>query len=227
MQPFVAQNHDTGRDLVKWLALITMTIDHVGMILYPQILVLRYIGRLSFPLFAYLIALGVSSTHDLGKYLKRMFGFALISQLPFTVANGIPIGQKLNIFFTLSLGIILIYYQDKKNILMVAPLIASIFLPIEYGSYGLATILFLNIIRRNKLTGAFLLITLNLLLIPYGIGYQLLSLFSLPIILLHSSGKLKDTHLKIKVPHSFISKYFFYAYYPSHLMFLTLIKQIV
>ena len=129
MEPLDAYRHDSSRELLKWLALTTMTIDHIGLILYPQIPILRIIGRLSFPLFAYLLVLGMLSTHDPGKYFKRMLYFALLSQLPFTVANEILIWQHLNIFVTLSLGIILIYFLDRNNILLVVPLIASVILP--------------------------------------------------------------------------------------------------
>lgn len=221
------QSHDSGRDLLKWLALVTMTVDHIGLMLYPQIQGLRFIGRLSFPLFAYLLVLGISSTHDISKYFKRMLIFALLSQLPFTIANEIPIWQKLNIFFTLSLGIILIYFQERNNILFVVPLIASLILPIEYGAYGLATILFLNVMRNFRLTGVSLLIALNLLLIPFGTSYQPLALLSLPLILLHTSGKLSTIHLKKSTAHPIFTKYVFYAYYPSHLIVLTLVKLIV
>ena len=221
-----AQSHDSGRDLLKLLALLTMTIDHVGLMLYPQIPALRYVGRLSFPLFAYLLVLGMSSTHDLAKYLRRMLIFAFISQLPYTIANEIPIWQKLNIFFTLSLGIIFIYLQERNNILFIAPLAASIVLPMEYGAYGLATILCLNIMRSFKRTGVALLIALNLLIIPYGASYQPLALLSLPLILLHSSGKLGTINLKISL-HPTITRYLFYAYYPIHLIALSLARLIV
>jgi hypothetical protein len=191
-----AQSHDSGRDLLKLLALITMTIDHIGLMLYPQILALRYFGRLSFPLFAYLLVLGMSSTHNFTRYLKRMLIFAILSQLPYTIANEIPLLQKMNIFFTLSLGMILIYLQERNNILFIAPLIASIILPMEYGAYGLATILFLNIMRSFNRAGVALLIALNVVLIPFGASYQPLALLALPLILLHSSGKLSTIHLK-------------------------------
>jgi hypothetical protein len=131
----------------------------------------------------------------------------------------------MNIFFTLSLGMILIYLQERNNILFIAPLIASIILPMEYGAYGLATILFLNIMRSFKRTGLTLLTALNLLIIPFGASYQPIALLSLPVILLHSSGKLRIIHLTIS-SHPTITKYIFYAYYPIHLIALSLIRLI-
>ena len=226
MEPLDAYRHDSSRELLKWLALTTMTIDHIGLILYPQIPILRIIGRLSFPLFAYLLVLGMLITHDPGKYFKRMLYFALLSQLPFTIANEIPIWQQLNIFFTLSLGIILIYFLDRNNILLVVPLIVSVILPVDYGAYGLATILFLYIMRSFRRTGVALITALNLLLIPFETSYQPLALLALPLILLHSDGKLKLINNGKNQTHPIISKYFFYVYYPTHLLALALLKSI-
>jgi len=226
MSSLNAQSHDSGRDLLKWLALATMTIDHIGLILYPQILVLRIIGRLAFPLFCYLLVLGMGSTHDPRRYFYRMLGFAFLSQIPFAIANEIPIWQHLNIFFTLSLGIILIYFTERNNILVIFPLIASILIPVDYGVYGLATILFLYEMRSFKRTGVALLIVLNLLMIPFGSLYQSFALLALPIILLHSNGKLKFNLFRWKTKYPLITRYFFYAYYPIHLLVLSLIRII-
>ncbi|SNX54090.1 TraX family protein [Thermoanaerobacterium sp. RBIITD] len=89
------------RNVLKLIALLTMVIDHVGAVLYPNIIVLRMIGRISFPIFAYLLALGYKSTHDAKKYLKRLLLFGLLSEIPYILAFN---SDNLNIFFTLALG---------------------------------------------------------------------------------------------------------------------------
>jgi hypothetical protein len=226
MEPPDTRGYDRGRELLKWIALTTMTVDHVGLILYPQIPILRIIGRISFPLFAYLLVLGMSSTRDVGRYFSRMLYFALLSQLPFAIANEVLIWEHLNIFFTLSLGIILIYFLDRNNIIFFVPLIASVVIPVDYGAYGLATILFLYIMRSFRRTGVILLVALNLLLIPFETTYQPLALLALPIILLHSSGRLAFINGSGKMKHPLVSKYFFYIYYPAHLLVLALIRMI-
>ena len=66
----------TGNQL-KILALVTMTIDHVGVVLLPQYLVLRIIGRLTYPIFAYMIAEGCFYTHSKRRYLGGIFALAL------------------------------------------------------------------------------------------------------------------------------------------------------
>lgn len=220
------KDHDSGRDLIKWLALATMTIDHIGLILYPQIPILRAVGRLSFPLFAYILVLGMESTHNPRRYFYRMLGFAFISQIPFAIANEIPPWQHLNIFFTLSLGIGLIYFEERNSLLFIVPLIASLILPVDYGVYGLATILFLHEMRSFKRTGVALLVALNLLLIPFESPIQTLALLALPIILLHNDGRLTFNLSKEKSKYSIITRYFFYAYYPIHLLLLSFIRVV-
>ena len=65
--------------VLKLIAIITMLIDHIGAVLYPEIRWLRLIGRIAFPIFAYLVAEGFYKTSDIKKYLKRLFIFALVS----------------------------------------------------------------------------------------------------------------------------------------------------
>ena len=84
---------------LKIIAILTMTIDHVGFFFFPDIEVLRIIGRLSFPLFAWLIANGAYHTKNMHAYLVRLFIFALISQVPFSLAFRLisPLDTGLNI----------------------------------------------------------------------------------------------------------------------------------
>ena len=89
---------------LKLVAITTMLIDHIGVIIFPNILWLRLLGRLAFPLFAFFITEGFRKTSDVKKYLQRLFILALVSQLPYWTAFGIDAG--LNIFFTLTLGLL-------------------------------------------------------------------------------------------------------------------------
>ena len=99
------QGFDFGRELLKWIAIITMTVDHIGAVLYPELDVLRYVGRLSFPLFAYLLVMGIENTRNVRNYFTRLFVFAIISQVPFFLAIDYEPFQLLNIFFPLILRI--------------------------------------------------------------------------------------------------------------------------
>ena len=77
---------------LKLIALLSMIIDHVGFFLYPRFApysltrVLRAVGRLAFPVYAFLIVNGYDRTRDVKRYLTRLCRFAVISQIPFVLA---------------------------------------------------------------------------------------------------------------------------------------------
>ncbi len=103
-------NKTHRNDLLKIVALVTMLIDHVGYLYFPHEMMFRTIGRIAFPIFAYQIALGFQKTSSRPKYAKRLFIFALISQIPYLWFNPTLTldWQGLNIMFTLlfSLGVL-------------------------------------------------------------------------------------------------------------------------
>lgn len=77
-------NTDTG--FLKLIAIIAMIVDHVGAALYPEIRVLRIIGRVAFPLFAYSLAVGCVYTRDMRKYALRLLLLAAVSQPIYVMA---------------------------------------------------------------------------------------------------------------------------------------------
>ncbi|MDP4090034.1 MAG: TraX family protein [Bacillota bacterium] len=86
-QKKVLQKSTNRNDLLKLLAMVTMVVDHIGYIYFPNDMLLRIIGRLAFPIFAYQIATGYSRTSNLKKYVLRIFLFALMTQIPFSFFN--------------------------------------------------------------------------------------------------------------------------------------------
>ena len=218
------QGFDLGRELLKWIAIITMTVDHVGVIFYPEFTVLRFIGRFSFPLFAYLLILGIENTRNIRNYFTRLFIFALISQVPFFLALGCGPFDSLNIFFTLSSGLLFVYFFKKSSVFVFVPVFASLVLPFDYGIYGIAMIGCIFILKENTKFGVFSLVLLNtLFLVPWNI--QFLSIAAIPFIILHKNGSLnitRETTEEFTIP--LWRKYFFYVYYPLHLALLYIIR---
>lgn len=202
-----------------------MTIDHVGAVLYPEFQILRIIGRISFPLFAYLLILGMESTRNIFNYFVRLFVFALISQVPFFLAIGIGPFESLNIFFTLSFGLLFVYFFKKNSWIAFIPIFISFIFNFDYNIYGIAIIGCMYILNKNIKFGAGLLILLNtLFLLPWN--NQFLSLLALPLIVLHNTGSLssrKEVDIEFKIP--LWRKYFFYIYYPLHLMLIFIINN--
>jgi len=197
---------------LKIIALITMTIDHIGVILFPNLKILRIIGRLAFPIFAYMIAEGAKYTKNRPKYLLTISLTALICQLVYYFAEK-SLDQCILVTFTTS--IILIYSLDYKFLSLPAifgAFFLTEFLNIDYGFCGIMMPVLLYIAdekRKKLLYGTIMLILLSLSL---G-GVQWYSLFAIPLLALYNEkrGKLN-------------LKYLFYLYYPLHLGIIYLIK---
>jgi ABC-type thiamin/hydroxymethylpyrimidine transport system permease subunit len=223
---------------IKVLAVITMVIDHVGLFFFPQFEIMRTVGRIAFPLFAWLIANGAYHTRDIRKYILRLFGLALVSQIPFTLANqtiGSPLFY-LNVVFTLCFGLIAIYviksYKSRPLSILATTLmcIAANSLHTDYGAFGVLSIVFFYAFFNNKrylIVSQALIFLLPILTyyareasgitIPYlyeGSLNELFGLLSLFFIL----------HYDSKKPPK--GKSFFYYFYPLQYVAIYLLKLI-
>ena len=100
---------------LKIIALITMFIDHLGYAIFNKFSFFNYIGRVAFPIFAFQISEGFHYTKNVKKYFARLLLFAMFSQIPFMLFLSIFSNNiyKLNVFFTLFLGLFSIYIYDK------------------------------------------------------------------------------------------------------------------
>ncbi len=191
-----------------------MTIDHIGVQLFPDLIILRIIGRLAFPIFAYMIAEGAKYTKNRRKYILTISLTALFCQLVYFFAEK---SLYQCILVTFSLSILLIYALEYKNIIISLASVLGVFalcelVNIDYGFLGILTPVFIYFAnsKANKL------IACSALLILLGIvmgGVQWYSLFAIPLLALYNEkrGKLN-------------LKYLFYIYYPLHLGIIYLIK---
>jgi hypothetical protein len=107
-------------DTLKLLALVTMLIDHIGYMYFPNEVLFRIIGRLAFPIFAYQIALGYSRTSNLKKYVLRLSLFALITQIPYSFFSPDirfnPIHFNVLFTFIVAIGLLCAYDMGILNI---------------------------------------------------------------------------------------------------------------
>lgn len=95
-----------NQNQLKIIAVISMVIDHVGAEIFPEIRILRYIGRLAFPIFAYFIYEGCKYTHNKLEYLERVFGMGVLCIIGYYIYSKEIYG---NILITFSLSICVIY----------------------------------------------------------------------------------------------------------------------
>lgn len=221
---YLQEHFDIGREILKVIAVISMTIDHAGAILFSGCIFLRLVGRLAFPIFCYLLILGVESTRNVRNYFERLFFFALVSQVPYYFAFGFTPSDQLNILFTLSSGVVLVVFYKRNSLLILFPVLAAVFLNFEGNIYGIALIGCMGVLKKDTRLGILALLTLNVSL--YFIQkIQVFSLLALPIILLHKNGLFKIER-KTNENSVFYScrKYFFYVYYPLHLTVFYVVK---
>lgn len=226
--------------ILKIIALITMTIDHVGYLLNNNINC-RLIGRLAFPLYCFLIVNGFYHTKSKKQYILRLFIFAIISEIPFDLffnEQNILIGQ--NVFFTLFLGLFLITILDKlKTIICQEKIlkyrmiyffvslsliflisIISEFIRSDYGWFGILLICMFYIFYGNKnINKIYMMLGLVFInLLYFLITNQSIEIFSILDVIFIIS--FEDKNVKINK----IVKYICYFYYPIHLLILYFLK---
>jgi len=197
-----------------------MLLDHVGIVFFPDIIIFRIIGRVSFPLFAYGIARGYKYTKNFKMYAIRLLLLAAFSQYPYflLLKNG-----SLNIGFTLIAGLLVlrIYSCSLSKFIRLAIIliimVLSQLLHFEYGFYGILTIfIFYRFWGKERVIYyQFLLTVISILILRYD-PIELIAAFS-PILIL-SMNLLIKTDLKL-------SKILRYGFYPVHLLILFLMKN--
>lgn len=113
---------------LKYVAAITMLIDHTAIVLvyphyelYTLYYVMRCIGRLSFPLYLFLLTEGIDHTRSKKRYVISLLAFAVISEIPydFSLYGGFTWGHQ-NVFFTLTIGALALslteyFIKEVKN----------------------------------------------------------------------------------------------------------------
>ena len=240
----------TGHTL-KLIALITMFIDHIGAILLeygllPSIsdavlagnsfdylpadyqfwsifnLILRLIGRLAFPLYCFLLVEGFLHTKSITKYAFRLGVFALLSEIPFdlAVSNTYFNIEMQNVFFTLLIGLLVLWGMKAFEKLpfpmtLLRYLVALVgmrladFIHSDYTAYGILLIVLLYELRSNKkwkcISGAVLTFFQS---ITGALAFIFIGFYN------GERGK--------QLP-----KYFFYAFYPAHLLLLFLVRMLL
>lgn len=268
MENILKSQQGLSRNTIKYMAIIAMLLDHIAVIFMPKTAVLyfvfRSIGRIAAPVMAYFLSEGWIHTGSKKKYILRMAIFAFLSQYPFDIAFN-KSGVKLNILFTLLIGLLIFALCDKiKEISENSPFgrtdKPADFLNIFFEFILPLLILFLSILLlitascltdwslfvplwclafylfRDEPKKKFLLFIIilfgvldALLLTEWMTGsltfsawkslsLNIFSVFAIPLLLLYDGKKEKS---------SAFNKWFFYIFYPAHLLILSGIEMMV
>lgn len=230
---------------LKIIAIISMLIDHSAVVflepliflkgntdhsLYIQYSILRGIGRIAFPIFCFLLVEGFIHTKNVKKYALRLLIFALISEIPFDLAllQGMLDFNHQNVFFTLFFGLLCIWGMeslDKKygneqalkrdwGKLFIFALCsgAVYFLKTDYDIFGIVAIVFFYLMRDSKFGTMFANI-IGFTFEAHGFSYLVYA--AVPLIYAYNGERGRNM------------KYFFYAFYPVHLLSLYLLAHFV
>ena len=222
---------------LKTIALLSMTIDHFGAVIIESFMMnpefdmefwrtlywpFRYIGRVAFPIFCFLLVEGFGHTKNQKKYLFRMFLFALLSEIPFNLAfegKIIAPGYQ-NIFWELALGIVLMMViqkieKSRRNtffnfsLIFLAVLLGAVIaevLSFDYGEHGIISIAVLYYFRKYK--------GVQLLAGALSFLWYWKAMFGFLPIALYNGKRGRNI------------KYAFYIFYPSHLLIFYFIAKV-
>ncbi len=216
--------------VIKLIAVITMLIDHIGVILQENISVqafsiLRTVGRISFPLFCFCIVQGFIHTSSFKRYFIRMAGFAVISEIPFNLMlnRTVLYPERSNVMLTFVIALLVLYGCSKlvnhgwKGMLLTF-VIVTLGMAAAYGlktDYSWKCILLVTFMYFARYDEAVLYISGTIVL---WLGGGVREVFApLSFILIHFYNGQKGS----------MPKYFFYIFYPAHMFVLGLIAALL
>lgn len=208
--------------ILKIIAMVTMLIDHIGAILFPDIQILRIIGRLSFPIFAYFIAEGCIYTKSHSKYLMRILICATVFQvIDCIIRPGCP--PSVLWAYAASVGFVMLYRWSKQKwnvrgmtCIACAFMISLLLLifRVDYFFFGFLFIISAYLLHDKRIK--WIPMTLSLFGVGFLYGHQFWALLSIPLLMLHDGQK--D---KLKLGR------FMYYFYPLHFLLLGVIQYVV
>lgn len=219
---------------LKLIALVSMTLDHVAILLMGNYLPFRIIGRIAFPIFAFMISEGCRYTKNKLRYFSVIFCLGIICQTVYFIFDR---SLYMNILISLSLSILIIYclqYAKKRktayaylplliiisalyfsDLILKTILLKNTNYALDYTFMGIMLPVLISVFDNHKLKLCMTAVGLTLVSLSMGSNFQLFSLLAL-ISLYFYNGK--------GGKHRF--KWLFYLYYPLHLALLYIIKII-
>ena len=213
---------------LKLIACVTMLMDHIGAVFFPPVVWLRIIGRISFPIYCFLLSEGIRHTRSPVKYALRLLLVAVISEYPYDLLfYGQFTWLRNSVMVTLLLGfgagIAMEQFSGWCRLMAPLPfLLAGRYLGGSYGMYGVAMVVMFLLTKDMPYRPAVQLLLMVLLSLrmagfPGRIGLQFYAVFAMIPIFLYSGAK--------RSPSRFL-QWSFTLFYPAHMLLLLLIRII-
>ena len=226
----MTQNRKSGisQEVLKLMACVTMLIDHIGAVFFPPVMWLRIIGRISFPIYCFLLAEGVHHTRSPLKYGLRLLLVALLAELPYDLlfyGRFTWIHNSVMVTLLLGFGAGIAMKRSPGLLKLIEPipfLLLGRYLGGSYGMHGVAMVVMFLLTKDIPCRPAVQLLLMVLLSLrmagfPGRIGIQFYAVFAMIPIFLYSGEKRS---------RSKALQWSFTLFYPAHMLLLLLIKII-
>ncbi|MEG4322692.1 MULTISPECIES: TraX family protein [unclassified Microcoleus] len=207
-----------SQNQIKWLATILMLADHIGVLI--EVEPLRIVGRLSFPLFAWVFVQNWQRPGEKKTLTIRLLLLGVISQFPYVLLfNNFQLNIMLS-FAVIAIAFQHIHKSDRKIAILAISLISAQILGISYGWYAIAGPLIIIGLKGkgNKIWWFGWTVTNTIYAATTGCWYQIFAIFA-PFILADHDPKCD------RKPRD-IEKKFFYYFYPIHIAGLAALRAI-
>lgn len=234
---------------LRMMAMGFMLCDHLWATVIPGNDWLTWLGRLTFPIFAFLTVEGYYHTHDLKKYLRRMILWAVITEIPFNLMYAgswiYPFQQ--NVLWTFVLSLLCMQGVEKQKqrsnpmlkwgitlLLVIVYYLAGTLLMVDYSGYGILMVLVFYFFRGNN----WQMRLFQLLALLY-INCGMIKGLNVPIEFCNLSLEIPRQGMAVLAllpiwcyqgrqgPHSKILQTCWYAFYPVHMLILALLVKMM
>jgi len=204
--------------MLEIIAMATMLIDHIGAVFFPELVFLRIIGRISFPIYCFLLVRGFQYTRSFQKYLLRLVLLAIASQPVYVRLFG---EDRLNVIFTLAACLIILKLMESPKIqqIILSSLLTLILATgfFEYGTYAIFLVLVYRFVKKPYMI-LLAHFVVNFAYIFYYAWIQQLSILGSIIIIWSLRGYFPEIE---------INRMLYRWFYPVHLLCLLVIKSLI
>lgn len=229
-----------NRNQLKYIVIIAMVIDHIATAFLPDesilAMIMHFVGRFTAPTMAYFIVEGYHHTKSVKKYVMRLAVFAVVSWLPFSYFETGTLTFRFSVLYTLLLGLLAVWLLDSANcpiFMQVVGLLCVLTLSV-FGDWMMFVPLWCIAFyyyhkahsRKEKMIPYIACIIISILYCKVIIesetwhnGWWSLGVFVVPFLLILYNGKSGSKNA--------FHKWFFYIFYPAHLLALYFIKTVI